>query len=75
MSKDNEIRAIAYRIWEEEGRPEGREIEHWRRAEAIWQEQSAQSATEAEATDPTSKPVQRRKRSAPKSPRKSRRQP
>jgi hypothetical protein len=23
------IRARAYRIWEEEGRPEGRDVEHW----------------------------------------------
>lgn len=35
MSEDREqrIRERAHRIWEEEGRPEGREDEHWRRAE------------------------------------------
>ncbi|WP_158816836.1 DUF2934 domain-containing protein [Methylocapsa sp. S129] len=33
-SNDEEkIKARAYAIWEEEGRPEGGHLEHWRRAE------------------------------------------
>jgi hypothetical protein len=34
MSADKErrIRERAYRIWEDEGKPSGREKEHWRRA-------------------------------------------
>jgi hypothetical protein len=28
-----EIAACAYSIWEQEGRPEGREVEHWLAAE------------------------------------------
>ena len=32
MPKEERIRAIAYAIWEEEGRPEGRAEEHWFRA-------------------------------------------
>jgi hypothetical protein len=28
------IRERAYFIWEQEGRPEGRHLEHWRRARA-----------------------------------------
>jgi hypothetical protein len=31
-STEQRIRARAYEIWEEEGRPEGREREHWERA-------------------------------------------
>lgn len=31
-SKDDEIRARAYQIWEQEGRPHGRQDEHWRQA-------------------------------------------
>lgn len=31
--RDARIRERAYRIWEEEGRVEGRHEEHWRRAE------------------------------------------
>jgi hypothetical protein len=31
---EDEIRRRAYRLWEAEGRPEGRWDEHWRRARA-----------------------------------------
>ena len=32
--KDQAIRERAYRIWEEEGRPEGRHADHWSQAES-----------------------------------------
>ncbi|RUT30374.1 DUF2934 domain-containing protein [Arsenicitalea aurantiaca] len=32
--RDEEIRKRAYELWEEEGYPDGREHEHWQRAEA-----------------------------------------
>lgn len=31
--RENEIRERAYAIWEHEGKPEGRQLEHWERAE------------------------------------------
>lgn len=31
-ANEERIRAIAYALWEEEGRPDGRDIEHWLRA-------------------------------------------
>jgi hypothetical protein len=31
---EQRIRERAYRIWEEAGRPDGRAVEHWLRAEA-----------------------------------------
>lgn len=34
MDRNERIRARAHEIWESEGRPEGREAEHWMRAEA-----------------------------------------
>ncbi|PZU91448.1 MAG: hypothetical protein DI527_12150 [Chelatococcus sp.] len=34
MSREQIVRDAAYAIWEAEGRPEGREAEHWRIAEA-----------------------------------------
>ena len=37
MGRDDEIRIIAYRIWEEGNRSHGRNIEHWLKAEAIWE--------------------------------------
>jgi hypothetical protein len=30
--REDRIRALAYRIWEEEGQPEGMDEDHWRRA-------------------------------------------
>ncbi len=32
--KEQAIRERAYAIWEEEGRPDGKDLEHWLRAEA-----------------------------------------
>jgi hypothetical protein len=34
MSSDERIRQRAYEIWEREGRPHGRDREHWRQAQA-----------------------------------------
>ena len=45
MARENEVRLIAYIIWEEEGCLEGRDCEHWLRAEAIWEERQKQKAT------------------------------
>jgi hypothetical protein len=39
MAKKDEIRLIAYNIWEQEGCINGKDCEHWFRAEAIWEEQ------------------------------------
>lgn len=35
MATEERIRAIAYAIWEEEGRPHGHHEEHWRRAREL----------------------------------------
>jgi hypothetical protein len=40
MNHDEEIRLIAYRIWEGQGRQAGYDLEHWLKAEAMWQEQT-----------------------------------
>jgi hypothetical protein len=34
---ENEVRCIPYAIWEKEGRPHGRDIEHWLMAESAVQ--------------------------------------
>lgn len=41
------IEARAYQIWEQEGRPEGRALEHWRRAELELQTQSRVAVPDA----------------------------
>jgi hypothetical protein len=33
MSREQTIRDVAYAIWEAEGKPEGRDAQHWRMAE------------------------------------------
>jgi translation elongation factor EF-1alpha len=38
MGREDEIRLIAYRIWEEEGCQDGHDCEHWFKAEALWEE-------------------------------------
>lgn len=34
IANEKAVRERAYAIWEEEGRPEGRHLDHWVRAEA-----------------------------------------
>jgi hypothetical protein len=31
--RDTQVRLRAYRIWEDEGKPEGKHLDHWSRAE------------------------------------------
>ena len=38
MGRGDEIRTIAYRIWEEEGRCDGHDFDHWLKAEVIWED-------------------------------------
>ncbi|OGN88830.1 MAG: hypothetical protein A2Z74_06805 [Chloroflexi bacterium RBG_13_46_9] len=41
MPTEDEIKELAYRIWEEEGRPEGKDVENYYRAVKILGEQEA----------------------------------
>jgi hypothetical protein len=43
MTTQEEISKRAREIWEREGRPEGRDLEHWLKAEAELREQSLAS--------------------------------
>jgi len=54
IQHDDEVREIAYKIWEEEGYPQGRDQDHWFKAEAVWQER--QDQTEHMADDVVSRP-------------------
>jgi hypothetical protein len=38
MGRQDEIQLIAYHIWEEEGCCDGRDCEHWLKAEVVWRE-------------------------------------
>jgi len=43
--RDKKIRERAYRIWQDEGEPHGKDVEHWHRARA-----EVEPTSEAEAT-------------------------
>jgi len=51
-----EIAALAYRIWEEEGRPEGKSDEHWARAQRCLREQRVPLPDLSEKNIPTTIP-------------------
>lgn len=70
MEREDEIKLIAYNIWEEEGCTDGNDCEHWYRAETIWeqQQQPAAEGIKAEAKQP----VKRSTRTAAAAKRKSR---
>ncbi|WP_162261805.1 DUF2934 domain-containing protein [Bosea sp. Root381] len=57
-----EIRRLAYRIWLQDGQPEGRDREHWAAAKAAWAMQrrglddSTDQQTSAPANSPGRKP-------------------
>ena len=38
IEREEEIRELAYRIWEQEGYPHGHDVQHWLSAEAMWHE-------------------------------------
>ncbi|MGH7931173.1 MAG: DUF2934 domain-containing protein [Candidatus Binatia bacterium] len=39
VERNEHIRKLAYQIWQEEGYPHGYEVQHWLKAEAMWQEE------------------------------------
>jgi hypothetical protein len=55
MVREDEIRLIAYKIWEEEGCLNGHDYEHWFRAEAIWDQRQAQKAAVQSSADDAQK--------------------
>ena len=58
MGREDEIRIIAYRIWEEEDCCDGRHCEHWLKAEVIWEKKQK---NEAALSDTKSNPKQIKK--------------
>ena len=44
MAREDEIRVIAYTIWEQEGCRDGYDCDHWLKAEVIWEEKEKDKA-------------------------------
>jgi hypothetical protein len=55
-AREERIRAKAHDLWEADGRPEGRDREHWEQAAKLVEEEERQAAKDA--ADPQSKPNQ-----------------
>jgi hypothetical protein len=69
MAREDEVKLIAYRLWEEDGCCHGRDVAHWLRAEMVWQEQNkepevkqAPVAARAKPLPPTKKPGKKKSR-------------
>ncbi|AVA25588.1 hypothetical protein NXC24_PC01147 (plasmid) [Rhizobium sp. NXC24] len=48
-SRDEKIRLRAYQIWEQEGRPEGQDLDHWQRADSEIEQEQYQMQAEQDA--------------------------
>ena len=38
IDRDEEIRQLAYKFWQEAGCPNGSDLQHWLKAQEFWQE-------------------------------------
>jgi hypothetical protein len=54
-NRDEEIRLIAYKLWLNEGCPDGRQSEHWLKAESIWHARQDQTTRPVEQTPANAK--------------------
>lgn len=43
MNRDEEVRQLAYSLWQDDGYPDGYDVQHWLKAEMIWQAHHSQS--------------------------------
>ena len=59
IERDEQIREIAYRIWQEEGCPAGSEVEHWLKAQSVWEEKH-RSKSKPKQSKPLKKPKTRK---------------
>lgn len=78
MEREEQIRQLAYSMWEREGYPEGRAMEHWLKAETILRnersdtilEQSESSQGSEKKTKKTVKPTKQKTTGRSRSPQK-----
>lgn len=56
MEREEQIRQLAYSMWEKEGYPEGRAMEHWLKAETILQSERSETILQSEPSQGSEKP-------------------
>ena len=52
IERDEEIREVAYRIWQEEGCPHGQDVQHWLKAQMIWEKTNHPQSKPKQPTAP-----------------------
>jgi len=57
MHHEQEVQMIAYHMWEEQGHPHGHDLEHWLKAEAVWQEKQGHVAPPVQHVAVAQKPA------------------
>ena len=65
MAREDEIRMIAYTIWQQEGCCDGRDKEHWLMAEVVWLENQKKGKAAAPAKAPVKASPKSTKQTAP----------
>ncbi len=50
MEHEEQIRQLAYSMWEREGYPEGRAMEHWLKAETILRGEGSETILQSESS-------------------------
>jgi len=61
-TREGRIAALAHRIWEEEGRPTGRDEQHWLRAASMIDTELAKLAAKPRTRAPSKKPMSKKTR-------------
>lgn len=62
MGREEEVKIIAYRIWEEESYCHGRDVEHWFQAEVLWEELQKDKDTSENVNTKQKQTTKRRKK-------------
>jgi hypothetical protein len=67
MGREDEIRLIAYKIWEDEGCKNGHDCAHWFRAETVWEINQKKNIPQVkEKTNKAAKPTAQSSKTSPK---------
>jgi hypothetical protein len=62
LAREDEIKTIAYGLWEQEGRVHGRDREQWLRAEVVWEARRIEKTAPGGTFTERKAPVQQRVR-------------
>jgi hypothetical protein len=58
VNREEEIRHLAYKLWQEAGCPDGHDVEYWLSAESLWLDKQHRQVAQA----PKATPVRKRTR-------------